>query len=86
MGKDAKTKMIDNPLNSPATENQGEGDRKSAERFNTEEQKFVESAHGREMIEKAGQVEPSEEGELKDAERDGRTRAKGEDPAVSRKT
>lgn len=85
MAKDPKTEITNNSLNTHATENQGEGDRKSAERFNTEEQKFVESAQGREMIEKAGQVEPSEEGELKDAERDGLIRAKGEDPAVSRK-
>lgn len=63
MAKDAKTEITNNSLNTHATENQGEGDRRSAERFNTEEQKFVKSAHGREIIEEAGQVEQSAGGE-----------------------
>ena len=69
----------------PATDNQGEGDTKSAERFNTEEQNFVESQHGRAMVDKAGQVDSSEAQDLEDAEQAGLSRTKGDDPAVTRK-
>lgn len=85
MDKDAKPGTTQHPSSAPAPVNQGEGDKKSAERFNKEERTFVESAHGRAMIDKAGQVEPSEEKALEDAEQDGLSRAKGEDPAVLRK-
>ncbi len=69
----------------PAATNQGEGDTKSAERFNSEEQNFVNSEHGQKVISKAGQVAPSEQKALEDAERDGLSRTKGDDPAVTRK-
>lgn len=85
MGKQAKPGITQRTSSTHATDNQGEGDTKSAERFNKEERKFVESEHGRAMIDKAGQVEPAEKKDLEDAERDGLSRAKGEDPAVLRK-
>ena len=85
MRKDAKQGNTQHTSSTHPTDNQGEGDTKSAERFNKEEHKFVESEHGRAMIDKAGQVDASEEKALEDAERDGLSRAKGEDPAVLRK-
>lgn len=85
MRKDTKPNIAQPTSSTPATDNQGEGDTKSAERFNKEEHKFVESEHGRAMIDKAGQVEPSEQQDLEDAERDGLSSAMGKDPAVLRK-
>jgi len=85
MRKDAKPTPDNHTSTTPTAANQGEGDTKSAERFNKEEQAFVKSAHGQEAIEKAGQVEPSEQKALDDAERAGLSHSKGEDPAVSRK-
>ena len=85
MHKDAKPEVKQHTSATPATDNQGEGDTKSAERFNREEQNFVKSDHGRKIIDKAGQVDPSEQQELESAERDGLSRTKGDDPAVTRK-
>ena len=64
--------------------NQGEGDKESAERFNRMETNFVQSERGRQAIETAGDVDDSEAESLAEAERQGKSRAKGEDPAVTR--
>ena len=86
MHKDTKPQGSKDSSSTPKTrDNQGEGDKRSAERFNKEEHNFVQSEHGRAMIDKAGEVDPSEERQLSDAERAGRARTKGEDPAVTRK-
>ena len=85
MRKDAEPQVKTHTSAAPAVENQGEGDMKSAERFNREEQSFVKSDHGQKIIDKAGQVDPSEQQELEDAERDGLSRTKGDDPAITRK-
>ena len=86
MHKDTKPQDSKGSSSTPKpADNQGEGDKRSAERFNKEEQNFVQSEHGRAMIDKAGEVDPSEERQLGDAERAGLARAKGEDPAVTRK-
>jgi hypothetical protein len=64
--------------------NQGEGDKKSAKRFNQEQKDFVQSARGQDTIKQAGDVLPEDEAALVKAEREGRSRAKAEDPAVTR--
>ena len=66
-------------------ENQGEGDRESARRFNESEQDFVNSPRGRLAIKDAGNVDQNELAELRDAEQEGLARAKEEDPAVLRR-
>lgn len=71
--------MNDQPKND---EVQGEGDYKSAKKFDDAEQAFVKSGG----VEKAaGQAEPKSAGEAKEldrAEKIGRSHSKGEDPAV----
>jgi hypothetical protein len=66
------------------TSNHGEGDPEAAERFNSAEQQFVDSTRGKQKIQKGAHVRPEEEAELAKAEKIGRERAKGEDPAVTR--
>lgn len=61
--------------------NQGEGDQASARRFNEAQQSFVKSRRGEQAVAQAGDAEPDEAQELKQA---GRARARGEDPAVTR--
>ena len=65
---------------------QGEGDYKSAEKFNKDERAFVKSGG----VEKAaGEAEPKSAGEaqeLKDAEQAGRSHSKGEDASFNRKS
>ena len=64
--------------------NQGEGDQASARRFNEAEQSFVKSRRGEQAVAQAGDAEPDEAQELKQADRAGRARARGEGPAVTR--
>jgi hypothetical protein len=59
---------------SPA--NHGEGNPEAAERFNAEEQAFVKSARGKQKIQEGPDVRPEEEGDLAEAEKLGRERAK----------
>lgn len=66
------------------SQNQGEGDQESAERFNNMEQAFVHSERGRQAIENVIELDDDEEAVLEAAERKGKARSKGEDPAVSR--
>ena len=64
--------------------NQGEGNKEAAKNFNEAEQKFVKSGK---VEAAAGKAKPKSEAEAKDlqrAEEIGRSRAKGEDPAVKR--
>lgn len=66
--------------------NQGEGDKQSARRFNQAQEAFVQSERGQAAIER--DAEPATAGEreaLEHAEREGKARAKGEDPAVTRR-
>ncbi|MCA1804856.1 MAG: hypothetical protein LC646_05840 [Xanthomonadaceae bacterium] len=66
---------------SASNENQGEGDRESAKRYNEATQKFVESGKVDEAARKAAEQDPEE---AKRSERKGRERAKEVDPAVHR--
>jgi hypothetical protein len=65
--------------------NHGEGDPEAADRFNTAERRFVDSARGKRKIQEGAQVRPAEEAELADAEKRGRERAKGDDSDATTK-
>lgn len=66
---------------SPGTKIQGEGDRKSAKRYNDAAHEFVES----DKVEKAAkQAAGQDRKEARDSERAGKKRIKEEDPAVHR--
>ena len=77
--------MAKKPSKPRSGENQGEGDRKSARRFNETEQQFVESERGREKIRSGDRPKtPEQERELEDAERAAQRRALENDPEESR--
>jgi len=59
--------------------NHGEGNPEAAERFNTAERRFVESARGKQQIKEGPKVRPDEETALAKAEQIGRDHAKGDD-------
>ena len=59
--------------------NHGEGNPEAAERFNTAERRFVESARGNQQIKEGPKVRPDEETALAKAEQIGRDHAKGDD-------
>lgn len=79
------SKYPSSPGTAPEPENQGEGDRKSAKRYNDEQRNFVDSPRGKSAIADAGKVDPKEQKALEEAERAGLKRAKEEDPAVLRR-
>ena len=64
--------------NEPSS-NHGEGNPEAAERFNTAEQRFVNSDGGKKKIKQGAQVRPGEEAELAKAEKAGRAHAKDDD-------
>jgi hypothetical protein len=59
-------------------ENHGEGNPEAADRFNTAEQGFVNSARGKKKIEEGARVSPEEEAKLVEAENLARERARGQ--------
>jgi hypothetical protein len=59
--------------------NHGEGNPEAAERFNTAEREFVDSARGKQKIKQGPQVLANEETDLANAEQQGRERAKADD-------
>ncbi|MDT8387550.1 MAG: hypothetical protein RQ736_08555 [Thiogranum sp.] len=63
------------------SENQGEGDRKSAERYNEETHEFVKSGKVEDAAEGAAGQDPQE---AERSEQAGRERAREVDPAVHR--
>ena len=65
-------------------ENQGEGDKESAEKFNKMETDFVQSERGKRAIDTVINLDEEEQAEGEKAEREGKARTKGEDPAVTR--
>ena len=64
-----------------ADSNHGEGNPEAAQEFNANEQAFVNSPRGKKKIEEGPKVSPEDEASLLEAERLGRERAKGDDPA-----
>jgi hypothetical protein len=65
--------------------NEGEGNKSADRNYREATQKFVESERGREAIEKAGEVDASEEREIERAEEEAKRHAKEHDPEEVRK-
>jgi hypothetical protein len=63
---------------------QGEGNYDAAEEYDEAQRKFVESGRVEEAAGKAKPKTKAEADEMQRAEEEGRSRAKGEDPAVKR--
>jgi hypothetical protein len=59
--------------------NFGEGNPEAAAQFNEAEQKFVNSARGKQTIERGAQVRPGEESGLEQAEETAKARGKNDD-------
>ncbi len=62
--------------------NQGEGNRDAARRYDEAQQKFVESGKVEQAAERAKPTSDQEAREMKQAEDEGKSHAKGEDPTV----
>ncbi len=66
--------------------NQGEGNRGAAEAYNEGARQFVESGRVEEQAQKARRDLEGEKGdELRRAEQEGKSHAKGEDPALNKR-
>ena len=65
--------------------NEGEGNKTADRNYREATKKFVESARGREQIEKAGDVDANEERDIERAEDEARRHAKEHDPEEVRK-
>jgi len=65
-------------------QNQGEGDRKSARRYNERTEKFVESKKGKKAMDKDPLPTAEDKQAAKDAEKKGLDRAREKDPQVVR--
>lgn len=71
--------------NQAPQKNEGEGNRTAARQYNADQKKFAESGKVEPAAEAARRAVEGPEGEaLKQAERDGRAKARETDPAVSR--
>jgi hypothetical protein len=67
--------------------NEGEGNRTAAREFNAEQKRFAESGKVEPAARDAARAVQGKEGEaLREAERLGKSHARGEDPAVRRDT
>ena len=68
----------------PAFENQGEGDKKAAAKYNSDTERFVKKGKVRRAAEIAAKaMDGREAAALKDAEEKGRARTREEDPEVA---
>jgi len=65
--------------------NEGEGNKSADRNYREATQKFVESARGREQIEKAGDVDSNQERDIEGAEEEAKRHAKEHDPEEVRK-
>jgi hypothetical protein len=70
-----------NVMSNESPTNHGEGNPEAADRFNTAEREFVDSARGKKKIHEGPQVQSDEEAGLAKAEELGRQRAKADDSA-----
>jgi hypothetical protein len=68
--------------NPQAPDNQGEGSRDAARRYDESQRRFVESGRVPQAADDAAPQSPAEADELRRAEEEGRSHAKGEDPTV----
>lgn len=67
-----------------SSKNQGEGNRTAAEKFNKKQRQFIEDHDLDELSQNATDLDEEELKEAEKAEEVGRSRSKGEDPAVTR--
>ena len=65
--------------------NEGEGNKSADRNYREATKKFVESARGREEIEKAGDVDADEQRDIERAEQEAKRHAKEHDPEEVRK-
>ena len=65
--------------------NEGEGNKSADRNYREATQKFVESARGREQIEKAGDVDSNQQRDIERAEEEAKRHAKEHDPEEVRK-
>ena len=72
-----KTRQVE-----PKPKNQGEGDREAARRFNEDQKRFVDAGRAPEAARRAAPRDVDEKAALERAEKQGRSRARGEDPTV----
>ena len=67
----------------PQQRNEGEGNKTAARHYNEKTEKFAESGKVEDKAREAARaVEKDKGGELKRAEQEGKSRAKGEDPKL----
>jgi hypothetical protein len=66
-------------MGKPSSSNHGEGNPEAADRFNTAEQEFVNSARGKKKIKEGADVRTKEEADLARSEQLGRERARGDE-------
>lgn len=70
----------------PTQKNEGEGNRTAARQYNEATKRFAQSGRVEESGQKAKKaIEGGQKAELVRAEKAGKSRARGEDPAVQRK-
>lgn len=70
----------------PSNKIQGEGDYEAARRYDKETQDFAQSGKVEQAAQAAKPRNTAEEKEMVKAEEQGRSRSKGEDPALSKGT
>jgi hypothetical protein len=66
--------------------NEGEGNKTADRNYREATQKFVESERGQDEIQRAGEVSPEDERDIRKAEEKAKGRAKEHDPEEVRKT
>jgi hypothetical protein len=71
-------------MGNPTSGNQGEGNRTADRNYREATEKFVNSERGQREINKAGQVPPAEEKDIRKAEEQAKERAKEHDPSEVR--
>lgn len=72
------------PRNDGKAGNEGEGNKSADRNYREATRKFVESERGREEIERAGEVSPEQERDIRRAEEQAKQRAKAHDPEETR--
>jgi hypothetical protein len=76
------SKQTPPPRTTPTPDNQGEGNRDAARRYNDDQKRFVESGAVADSARHARPETDQQAQEMLDAEEQGRRKAKGEDPTV----
>jgi hypothetical protein len=72
------------PKHKQRSDNQGEGDKEAARRFNKETRQFLETEKAKKRLREGAELSEEEKAEGAEAEKRGRQRAKEADPEVVR--